>query len=141
MRKLLIAMSLLSLFGLSRAADFSEGQVWSYKARAGEEGSTLLINKVEVDPGLGPIFHISIANVRVKNPRTSSGITTDLPHFPVSKKTLDESVLKLISKSKANPEYLAGYKEWKSAFDKGSAGIFTIPVQEIVGFIEKAINQ
>ncbi len=141
MRKLVVTMSLLSLFGLARSADFSEGQVWSYKTRAGEEGSTILINKIESDPRLGPIFHISIAGVKVKNPRSPSGFATELPHSPVSKKTLDESVIKLVSKSKPNSQYLEGYKEWKSAFDNGGAGIFTIPVQEIVGVIEKAINQ
>ena len=141
MRKLLIAMSLLSLFGFARAADFTEGQVWSYKARAGEEGSTLLINKIESHPKLGPIFHISISGVRVKNPRAPTGVTTNLPHFPVSKKTLDESVTKLVAKSKVNPDYLEGYGQWKSAFDNGDAGIFTISVQEIVGVVETAVNQ
>lgn len=141
MRKLLIAMSLLSLFGFARSADFSEGQVWSYMARSGEEGSTLLINKVESDPKLGSIFHISIAGVRVKNPSAPTGVTTDLQHFPVSKKTLDESVIKLISKSKPNAQYLDGYREWKSAFDSGKAGIFTISVREIVDAIEKTVNQ
>lgn len=141
MRKLLVAMSLLSLFGLARSADFAEGQVWFYKTRTGEEGSTVLINKIESDPRLGPIFHISIAGVKVKNPRSPSGVTTELPHSPVSKKTLDDSVTKLVAKSTPNPQYLEGYKEWKSAFDNGGAGIFTIPVQEIVGVIEKAVNQ
>lgn len=134
-------MSLLSFFGLARSADFAEGQVWSYKTRIGEEGSTVLINKIESDPRLGPIFHISITGVKVKNPRSTSGVTTELPHSPVSKKTLDDSVTKLVAKSKPNPQYLEGYKEWKSAFDNGDAGIFTIPVQEIVGVIEKAVNQ
>lgn len=141
MRKLIIAMSLLSILGLARSADFSEGQVWSYQTRAGEEESTILINKIESDPRLGLIFHISIAGVQIKNPTSPTGVTTELPHSPVSKKTLDESVVKLVSKSRPNLQYLEGYKEWKSAFDNGGAGIFTIPVQEIVGVIEKVINQ
>lgn len=141
MRNFILTMSLLSILGLARAADFSEGQIWSYKARAGEEGSTILINKIESDPKLGQIFHISITGLRVKNPRSPSGVTSELPHSPVSKKTLDESVTKLVAKSKPNTQYLDGYREWKSAFDNGGAGIFTIPVQEIVGVIEKAINQ
>lgn len=141
MRNLLIAMYLLSLLGFARAADFSEGQVWSYKARAGEEDSKLLINKIESHPKVGQIFHISISGVRVKNSRAPSGVTTNLPHFPVSKKTLDESVTKLVAKSKVNPEYLEGYGQWKPAFDNGDAGIFSISVQEIVDVIEKAVNQ
>ena len=140
MRKFLL-MSLFSFFGIARAADFAEGQVWSYKTRAGEEASTCLINKIESDSKLGPIYHISVFGVTIKNSRAPSGITTDLPHFPVSKKTLDESLIKVVSKSKTNPAYLEGYQEWKSAFDEGNAGIFNIPVSEIVSVVEKAINQ
>lgn len=140
MRKLLL-MSLFSIFGLAQAADFAEGQVWSYKTRPGEEGSKCLINKVESDPKLGFIYHISVIGVNIKNPRAPSGVTTELPHFPVSKKTLDDSLVKLVAHSKANPDFMEGYREWRSAFDGGNAGIFTIPVSEIVGVVEKAISQ
>ena len=140
MRKIIL-MSLLAFLGFARAADFSEGQVWSYKTRAGEEASTFLINKIEFHPKLGSIYHVSVSGVKIKNPRTPTGITSELPHFPVSKETLNKSITKLAGKSKINPEYQQGYQEWKSAFDKGDAGIFTIPVAEIVGVVEKAINQ
>ncbi|MDF3822889.1 hypothetical protein P3G55_23530 [Leptospira sp. 96542] len=141
MRKLFATMAFLSFFGLARSADFSEGQIWSYKTRIGEENSKILINKIEFDPRLGPIFHISITGVKVKSPRSPSGIATELSHAPVSKKTLDDSVTKLVSTSKPDLRYREGYKEWKSAFDNGDAGVFTISIQEIVGFIETTINQ
>lgn len=32
-----------------------------------------------------------------------------------------------------------GYSYWKEEFDKGDAGIFTIPVSEIVGLMEENI--
>jgi len=141
MRKLLLLTSLLSFFGIAKAADFSEGQVWSYKTRPGEEQSTLLINKVESHPKLGKIFHISVTNVKVKNPRLVGGVTSELPHFPVSQTTLEKSVTKVLRKSKPNAEYLEGYKEWKRAFDEGKAGIFTITVAEIIDGVETAINK
>jgi hypothetical protein len=49
MHKLLLAMSIVSFFNFANANNFSEGQVWSYKTRPGEEGSTLLINKGNTD--------------------------------------------------------------------------------------------
>jgi hypothetical protein len=123
------------------AQEFKEGQVWSYRARPNEQGSTLLINKVESDPKFGSIFHISVSGVRVKNRRAPSGVTQELPHLPVSKKTLEDSVLALAGTAAPNPGYLEGYAMWKEAFDAGNGGIFTIPVAEIVGFVEKTVSQ
>ena len=134
-------MSLASFFGFASAHDFQAGQVWAYKTRDGEAASTLLIDKVESDPKLGKIFHVSVSGVRVKNPKAASGLTTDLPHFPVSTQTLEQSCIRIVGHAEPNPAYLPGYAEWKRAFDQGQAGVFTIPVAEIVGGIESAISQ
>lgn len=141
MKRLLLIMSLLSFFRIASSQDYAESQVWSYKARKGEETSRVLINKVETNPKLGNIFHISVSGVKVKNPRIAGGISTDLPHFPVSEETLKKSLTKLTGKSLPNPDYYEGYQTWKSAFDKGEAGVFTIDVADIVGVIEQAINK
>jgi hypothetical protein len=141
MKKLVAIMSLLSILGLAKAAEYSESQVWSYKTRPGEEKSTVLINKVESHEKLGKIFHISVDGVKVKNPHIAGGISTELPHFPVSEETLNKSLTKLNGKRSVNPDYLEGYKTWKAAFDAGEAGIFTISVSEIVGFVEETINK
>ena len=141
MKKLVIIMSLFSILGLTNANGYSEGQVWSYKTRPGEEESTVLINKVESHEKLGKIFHISVSGVKVKNPHIAGGFSSDLPHFPVSEETLKKSLTKLAGKSKPNPEYLEGYNTWKEAFDAGQAGIFTISVSEIIGFVEVTINK
>jgi hypothetical protein len=137
----LSALSLLSAMPDALAQEFKEGQVWSYRTRPNEQSSTLLINKVESDAKLGSIFHISVSGVKVKNRRAPGGVTQELPHFPVSKKTLEDSVLKLVGTAAPNPGYREGYATWKQAFDAGNAGIFTISVAEIVGFIEKTVNQ
>jgi predicted Rdx family selenoprotein len=132
-----------STFAMTEAIanEFKEGQVWSYRARPQEQASTLLINKVETDPKLGSIFHISVRGVSVKNRRAPGGVTKELPHFPVSKKTLDDSVLEHVGSEPPNPEYREGYAQWKRAFDSGNAGIFTIPVAEIVGIVESTVNR
>lgn len=115
--------------------------MWSYKTRPGEEKSTVLINKVETDPRLGSIFHVSVSGVSVRNSRAPGGVTSELPHFPVSKQTLEKSCVKLVGKSPSSEDYLEGYAEWKSAFDQGNAGVFSISIAEIIDGIEAAISQ
>jgi len=141
MKKLVLIMSLLSMFSFAKAAEYSEGQVWSYKTRIGEEKSTVLINKIESNEKLGKIYHISLNEVKVKNPHIAGGFSNELPHFPVSEETLKKSLVKFVGKAAPNPDYIEGYNTWKSAFDAGEAGIFTISVAEIVGFIEDTINK
>jgi hypothetical protein len=140
MRKFLTAIGLLSVAATSSAHEYAEGQVWIYHTRSGEEGSTLQINRIDHDPKLGPIFHISVFDVRVKNPHAADGFATDLPHFPVSRETLDKSVISLARSPMQTVAYQEGYLEWKRAFDAGQAGIFTISVAEIVASIERAIS-
>lgn len=140
-RKLVAILSLFSIFSVANAADYSEGQVWSYKTRLGEENSTLLIDKIETNAKLGRIFHISIDGVRIKNRHIAGGISTQLPHFPVSEETLKQSLTKLIGHRAPHPDYVEGYMTWKAAFDAGKAGVFTIPVSEIIGVVEETINK
>lgn len=140
MKKLIAILGLSSLFGFAEASQFSVGQIWSYKTRSGEEASTVLINKIETHPKLGEIFHVSIFGVKVKNSKVAGGLSTELPHFPVSGETLNKSVTKLVGQRQPNPEYIDGYNFWKQAFDNGEAGIFTITLAEIVGVVEESIN-
>jgi hypothetical protein len=140
MRFILILLIAISpLVTLGAMPDFGEGQVWAYKTRAGEEESTILINKVENDPKLGHIYHISIWKVQVKGSR---GVFTDqLPHLPVSRQTLESSCTKFVGRSESNPMYLPGYRMWKQAFDAGHAGIYTISIAEILDLTEKMLQK
>jgi hypothetical protein len=133
-------LALLGGVGALHAADFAAGQVWSYKTRSGEEASTLLINKVEPNARLGPIYHISVFGVHIKNAQAPSGFTSDLPHFPVGRKTLQDSCIKRVGSRKANPDYLEGYAQWHGEFTQGKAGVFTIPVSEIISVVETALQ-
>ena len=138
---LLLAALTITPMTEAAAQQFSEGQVWNYRARLEEPTSTLLINKVEVEPKLGEVYHISVRWVRVKNRHAPNGVSTELPHFPVSRKTLELSVTTLVGQSPANPDYLEGYATWRKAYEEGNAGVFTIPVAEIVGFVESTLSQ
>lgn len=133
-------MSFLARLGIGREKEFAEGQVWSYKTRLGEDASTLLIQKVEAHPRIGSVFHISILDIRIRNPQAEEGLSTEMAHAPVSRQTLGQSCTKLVATAEPDGRYLDGYAEWKGAFDAGDAGVFTISVAEIVAGIETAIN-
>ena len=122
-------------------AKYSRGQVWSYRARPSEEKSRLYIVRVDTNQKLDNIYHIFVDNLSLKNPHAETGIQDVLPHAPVSGKTLDASVIDLIETRDTNlPNISEGYKIWREAFDKGEGGVFTIPVAEIIQYIEDIVN-
>ena len=120
---------------------YKEGQVWSYKTRENESNSKLYIVKIEYNKTIGKIYHIYIDNLNIKNPYQKSKIQNNLSHSPVSEKTLDDSVIKIVTaKYENNINISDGYVAWKEAFDDGKAGVFTIPVNEIIQCIEDVAN-
>lgn len=86
----------MSLLRKVNAEKYSEGQVWSYKTRRGEEESKLIIVKIEKDMRQRKIFHLCIEKVRIKNPRVAGGFSSYIAHIPVSEKILDEDCLKVV---------------------------------------------
>nr|WP_298678519.1 hypothetical protein [uncultured Treponema sp.] len=120
---------------------YKEGQVWSYKTRENESNSKIYIVKIEYNKTIGKIYHIYIDNLNIKNPYQKSKIQNNLSHSPVSEKTLDDSVIKIVTaKYENNINISDGYVAWKEAFDDGKAGVFTIPVNEIIQCIEDVAN-
>lgn len=122
----------LSLSAQSSPRSYSEGQVWEYKTRAGDEGSLLRIQRIEPGPTgskLERIYHIAVVGFHLRNPR----VVPMLPHAPVSQQTLDASVTKLSSSDRSFPPPDSGIEEWKQA--KG--GVFTITVAEIIDILDQ----
>jgi hypothetical protein len=141
MRRFLAAVGLLMVMGASSARDYAAGQVWTYHVNSGDESSTLQINKIEQDPKLGAIYHISVFGLHISNPRVAGGILTELPHLPVSKETLDKSVETLVNAPLRPVAYEEGYAHWKKEFDAGHAGIYTMSVAEIVTLAEQTMSK
>jgi hypothetical protein len=140
MRLVMLSALLFVMASSAGARDFEAGQVWSYYARPGDEESLILIDLVEEVPKLGVVFHISVLRVHLPSLKDASRPRTDLPHFPVLKASLEESVVALVAKDHPPLDgYRRGYETWRRAFDAGKAGAFTIPVSEIVQTIEDAI--
>ena len=122
------------------AGNLVAGQVWTYKTRAGEEGSRLTVLKTESHPKLGLIVHVAVNGVRIKNPDAPGGVSSTIGHLPYQEAALRAGLVGVVGHESAAPN-LEGYKTWKEAFDQGKAGIWTITLAEAIGAMEKATNQ
>src|SRR5260221_695182 len=120
---------------------FTPGQVWTYNTRPGEEASRIVICRVDADPKLGQIVHIHVNGLRLKNKHLPGGFSDQIGHMPYSGDALHKSVTKLESTSAALPTFEDGYREWRSAFDQGKAGVWTSSVSEAIGGMESVLNQ
>ena len=127
--------------GTDQDDKYKVGQIWQYHTRKGEEKSTLTIVAVERHKKLGRIINIHVGGLRVKNPNADNGFSGEIQHLPFSKEAIDKSVTKLVGTAKQLPEYKDGYDEWRSAFDDGRAGVFSITVKESIDVMEKILNQ
>lgn len=140
LRKLLAVF--LGLFSAGAYShEYQAGQIWQYKTRLGEEQSRLYIVKVETLSNGERAFHIYLDNLRIPDGRLPGRVQTELPHAPVSAKTLDLSVVKLQGSTADLPDVSEGYAAWREAYDAGEGGIFTIPVSQIIDFIEGIARQ
>ena len=131
-RLMVLAVSLGLMGAASSQHDYAEGQVWEYHTRPGDEGSLLRIQKVEQLDKIGPVYHISVIGVHfVRAP-----LTGQVQHLPVSQATLDASVTRLSSSTALFPDPSAGIAQWRGAH----GGVFTIPLADIVGLVEKTLQ-
>ena len=136
----LLGLSALTFPGAVLAETYSVGQVWSYKTRPGEETSRVIIVKIEPHSKLENIYHLYVEGVKIRNPHIEGGLQTSLPHVPVAKQTLDASLVKMAEKRSRLPDISVGYQAWKQAFDSGQGGVFTIPLSEIVQYVEEIVS-
>lgn len=132
-------MSLISRLFKRTPPDFAVGQVWTYRHRAGESSSTLQICQIDQDARMGRIFHIGVQRVRIPTP--GGGLCENMPHLPVSLETLQQSVTAWQQDAPVPDDYREGYQIWRDAFDRGEAGIFTIPVADILDVTARMAKQ
>ena len=120
---------------------FKVGQVWKYKTRPNEENSRLTIAKVENEPKNGNIIHITVTNLKIKNPHASSGYTDLIGRMPLAESAVAESATELSNEMPDLSSYKEGYQDWREAFDNGRGGIWTLPVSECVAAMEEVVNK
>ena len=141
MKWLLIFVALLTCSSVFGADRYAVGQVWEYKTRPEDAGSLLRIAKIEKDPEFGIVYHISVVGLRITNPKAPGGRTTEVVHYPVSKGALDSSVTHLSTSKVTFPDVERGYPFWRSARDQGQAGVYEMPIADIVTLSQQLSNQ
>jgi hypothetical protein len=143
MKKAVLAITLLLSLAAAPAvaATFEEGQIWRYQTRPGEEASRLFIARIDRGIGTQTIYHIYLDGLKLKNPLYEGGVQDHLPHAPVTRQSLEASVTELLEENATMPDIAEGYAAWLLAFEKGQAGVFTLPVNQIVQHIEDAFAQ
>jgi hypothetical protein len=115
---------------------FAPGQIWRYKTRDVEPFSTLVICYIEPHPQLGRTIHISLNNLRIRNPKHPNQFSEVLAHTPIAEGALRASVTQLVQQNAPLPDWQDGYRTWQA----NNGGVFTLPVSEIVNVVEGSLN-
>ena len=128
---------------LTEAKDgkYQVGEKWKFRSRPGDENATLTIVKVESNANLGVIVHVSLEGLHIKSAHAPTGVSESVSHMPFSEAAIERSVTDRVATGVLLPKFEDGYREWRTAFDKGEGGIFTITVGEGIAFVEKTLNQ
>ena len=128
-------MALMAVPVAAKQDRYEAGQVWSYKTRPQDVGSLIRIHRIEPFGPKGStalVYHVSIIGLSLGGqPQSIVG------HVPVSRETLDNSVVEIVRTDRQFPEPQSveeGIEIWRT--DEG--GIFTILLAEIVNVIEQA---
>ena len=119
--------------------DYAVGQSWTYRTRPGEEASRVAIRRIDIEPEDGEVFHVSILGVKLRNHRVPGGQQPAMNHAAVARSTLDASLLESAGEADTDESWRDGYAVWRQAYDSGDAGIFEIPLPEILGYIEMVV--
>lgn len=116
-------------------AEIKSGQEWEYKTRPNETDSTLVIGQLEIHKEMGEIVHITVKNVKVRNPSANDGVGKHIQHIPISKASLENCLTKIKNENEVAEGIEQGIQEWRNA----EGGVFDLSVSEAVQCIEDVL--
>lgn len=119
--------------------EYAPGQAWTYRTRGDEEASRLMIRKIDIEPEDGEVFHVSLKGVKLRNHRVPGGFQPAMHHAVMNRAALDRSVVAMVGEADSDEAWMDGYAVWRQAYDNGDAGVFDIPADQILGYIEKVV--
>lgn len=98
------------------------GQAWHYK-NGFDEDSYILILKVDEFKNKR-IIHLTVI---------SESNNIDVPlHMPFASSVVQQMITSLKSENNRLPDFSKGYDIWKTAYDKGEAGVYNIPISDVL---------
>jgi hypothetical protein len=125
----------------ARERIYARGEVWRCRARPWEPEANVQICRIDVEPGVGEIYHVGISGVRVRNPGGRFETYSRIPHVPVLRSVLDGSCLDFRFTTILDSDYRRGYLAWRAAFDQGRAGVFSISIADILDEFQRTLRR
>ena len=116
------------------AAELAEGQEWRYRTRPQEPHSTLLIARIDEDGG-GRVVHVSVARLRLQDPRQPGGLAAEVPHLAFDEAALRASLVELLGAAPPAAGFARAYEQWR----RHHAGIHRVPVAQALDRLEDAL--
>ncbi|MDX2288678.1 MAG: hypothetical protein NW217_07635 [Hyphomicrobiaceae bacterium] len=124
--------------------DFEPGQVWRVKGRLQDGDVHAAVLAVLHYEGLGFVCSVALTEVRIMNPHVAGGIQTMVPHIPITAEMFEDAVMGLAGTggpTAADADFAAAYEQWRTPFEKGEAGVFTVPLADVIELLETAISE
>ena len=122
------------------SAQFRIGQVWRYQTRPGEGASRVIIGRIERIEGIGRVVHVKLTDVKLMSPAAPGSVATIMFHVPMREDWLAYSLVELTPEQGDLEGFAEGYGAWLAAYRRGEAGVFTIPLSEVVASMEQALT-
>jgi hypothetical protein len=118
---------------------YQPGQVWTFRGAPLPE-SRVVIGTIDRGKHHDWVFSVSI--IKVPFPDLAIGGTriADMAHVPVTRAVLDSSLLENVGAGEPADAFAEGYASWRSAFDAGEAGAFTIGISAVIDAIRQAVG-
>lgn len=120
---------------------FNSGQIWQARGRPQDGDVHILILAVTDDQVIGKIYSNALTGVRIRNPGIEGGMQTTLPHAPVTEDVLIADAIELVAGDGPiadHPDFSDCYLQFRELYDEGDAGVFTIPITQIIDLVEQA---
>ena len=111
---------------------YTEGEIFEITA-GDHRGVRILIVKTEFDERFGHAVHVSVKGSLM----TPGGSVLDaIPHLPFRPDALEATPLHKVGQLRTIPDDWKGmYQDWQSDVEDGEAGLFILPVDEIISDI------
>ena len=142
-QSLLRLVALLFLINASAhgAEAFAPGQTWTYKTRATEPQSRIVIRRIDEYPKVGRIVHVTFVHLVLRRTPGGAAEPWQLGHAPISEAALRKSVGKLDTQGAGVlwENFEPSYVKWKEQAERGNVQHWTVPAPAIVRQVEEWI--
>ena len=116
---------------------FRIGQVWRYQTRPGEGASRVIIGRIERIEGIGRVVHVKLTDLKLMSSAAPGSVATIMFHAPVREDWFAASLVELTPERGDLEGFAEGYGAWLAAYRKGEAGVFSIPLSDVVATMEQ----